>query len=49
MLRGCVGWELCTSLSGIGNSSYELPEDLQRCDEAVLPLSHTKLLVQGGM
>ena len=48
MLRGCVGWELCTSLSGIGNSSYKLPEDLQRCDEAALPLSHTKLLVRGG-
>ena len=47
-LRGCVGQELRTSLSGIGNSSYELPKDLQGCDEAVLPLSHTKLLVRGG-
>ena len=49
ILRGCVGQELRTSPSGIGNSSYELPEDLQRCDEVVLPLSHNKLLVQGGM
>ena len=47
-LRGCVGRELRTSPSGIGNSSYELPEDLQGCDEAALPLSHTKLLVRGG-
>ena len=43
-----VGRELRTSPSGIGNSSYELPEDLQGCDEAALPLSHTKLLVRGG-
>ena len=43
-----VGRELRTSPSGIGNPSYELPEDLQRCDEAALPLSHTKLLVRGG-
>ena len=43
-----VGRELHTSPSGIGNSSYELPEDLQGCDEAALPLSHTKLLVRGG-
>ena len=28
-----VGRELRTSLSGVGNSSYELPEDLQGCDE----------------
>ena len=48
MLRGCVGQELRTSPSGIGNSSYKLPEDLQGCDEAVLSLSHTKLLVRGG-
>ena len=48
MLRGCVGQELRTSPSGIGNSSYKLPKDLQECDEAVLPLSHTKLLVRGG-
>ena len=40
---------LRTSPSGIGNSSYfELPEDLQGCDEAALPLSHTKLSVRGG-
>ena len=43
-----VGRELCTSPSGIPYSSYELPEDLQGCDEAALPLSHTKLLVRGG-
>ena len=49
MLRGCVGWELCMSPSGIGNSLYKLPENLQGCDKAALPLSHTKLLVQGGM
>ena len=46
--RYIVGRELRTSPSGIGNSSYELPEDLQGCDEAALPLSHTKLLVRGG-
>ena len=33
------------SLSGIGNFSYKLPEDLQGCDKAVLLLSHIKLLV----
>ena len=35
--------------SGIENSSYKLLKNLQRCDEVVLPLSHTKLLVQGGI
>ena len=49
MLRRCVGWELCTSSSGIGNSLYKLPEDLQKCDKVVLPLSHTKLLVQSDI
>ena len=48
IVRVSVGRELRTSPSGIGNSSYELPEDLQGCDEAALPLSHTKLLVRGG-
>ena len=33
------------SPSGIENSSYKLPKDLQECDKAALPLSHTKLLV----
>ena len=30
------------------NGEFELPEDLQRCDKAALPLSHTKLSVRGG-